>query len=161
MSRRNWTTAFPGLNGFQKTILSEPVSPDEESEQSRVITWAKFIPYKQAKLADYLHHSPNGGLRPTKTDASGKTYCPEGAKLKRMGTRKGFLDLLLPIARGGHIGLFIEMKAKGGRPSTEQKHEIPRMQDEGYQVHICYSANEAIKVLEAYMRLPPTQMIQV
>lgn len=161
MSRRNWTAAFPSLTGSQRSILSEPITPDEESEQARVVEWAGYIRYKSERLSDYLHHSPNGGRRPTKTDAKGNTYCPEGAKLKRMGTRKGFLDLILPIARGGHIGLLIEMKAKNGRTSTEQKHEIPRMQGEGYQVHVCYSANEAIQVLEAYMRLPPTQMIRV
>lgn len=160
MSRRSWAAAFPGLTGSQRSILSEPITPDEESEQARVIEWAKHIPYKSEKLADYLHHSPNGGQRPTKTDNNGNVYCPEGAKLKRMGTRKGFLDLILPIARGGHIGLLIEMKAKRGKTSPEQKKEILRMQGEGYQVHVCYSANEAIKAIEAYMHLPPTQIIQ-
>lgn len=160
MTRKNWTAAFPSLTGFQKSILSEPVTPDEESEQARVVEWAGYIQYKSGRLSDYLHHSPNGGQRPTKTDSKGNTYCPEGAKLKRMGTRKGFLDLILPIARGGYIGLFVEMKAKSGKPSPEQKKEIPRMQGEGYQVHVCHSANAAIKVIEAYMSLPPTQIIQ-
>ena len=59
-----------------------------------------------------LFHIPNGGNRNIIT----------AKKLKAEGVKKGVPDLCLPIPRGEHHGLFVELKKqKGGTTSPEQK----------------------------------------
>lgn len=52
----------------------------------------------------------------------------------------------------GHIVL-IEMKRRGGRVSPVQKAEHARIAEHGCQVHVCWSAEEAIAVLQKHMPL--------
>lgn len=72
------------------------------------------------------------------------------AMLKRMGLRKGFPDLFVTRARNGYHGLFIEMKYGKGKPSKEQTEWLELLSSEGYACKICYTADEAIKVIEDY-----------
>ena len=53
------------------------------------------------KVAPWMHHSPNGGLRSPVT----------AARLSAIRCTQGFPDLALWVARGGHRGLAIELKA--------------------------------------------------
>lgn len=57
----------------------------EYTEQSALIAWSRWQKYGDGKLADYLHHSPNGGKR----------NIIEAKKFKDMGTQAGFPDLFL------------------------------------------------------------------
>ena len=43
------------------------------------------------------------------------------AWLKKLGLRKGVYDLIVPIAKDGYAGLWIEVKTIKGKLSTEQK----------------------------------------
>lgn len=113
----------------------------EDHEQKAIITWASWQKYQDGKLSDYLHHSPNGGSR----------NIIEATKFKRMGVIAGFPDLFLFIPKGGYHGLFIELKAKGGRVSTHQQVMIGRLTKQGYLCKVCYGANQAIDEIKAYL----------
>ena len=112
----------------------------EDAEQETVIQWARICSGKWPELK-LLHHVPNGGRRNAK----------EAAKLKRMGVLAGVADLHLPVARGGYNGLYIEMKYEEGRLLESQKKFLKAAAAEGNYCVVCYSAADAIEVLDLYM----------
>lgn len=115
----------------------------EDAAQAEVIRWARMRQAAAPEL-ELLYHVPNGGKR-------GKL---EACRLKAQGVRAGVPDLHLPIARGGYIGLWIEMKTATGRLSEDQRKIIAMLRDEGHRVEVCRSAADAVEVLEDYMRAP-------
>ncbi len=87
-------------------------------------------------------HIPNESKR-------SKAY---GAKMKRMGLRKGFPDLFIPTARNGFHGLFIELKRdKLAHPTKEQLEWISHLNTEGYLAAVCYGVDAAIAEIKKYM----------
>ena len=76
----------------------------EGAEQATLMDWAALMAGRWPEL-QLLFHVPNGGAR-------GKA---EAARMKRQGVKAGVPDLMLPVARGGYHGLFLEMKAALGR----------------------------------------------
>lgn len=97
-----------------------------------------------------LIHIPNGGSRKNAF---------EGYRLKRQGVRAGVSDLLLPVARGGYFGLWIEFKAEppnNAAISPSQKEWVQLMLDQGYQAVFCLGVEAAMKVLTDYLDSPPT-----
>ena len=48
------------------------------------------------------------------------------------GAKKGWPDLTLPVARGGHHGLYLELKRKGNKPQLEQMKVITALYNQGY-----------------------------
>lgn len=113
----------------------------EDFEQELVMRWAEGQIGTWPELA-LLHHIPNGGKR-------GKA---EAAKLKRMGVKKGVPDLNLPVARGGFVGLYVEMKRlDGGRLSTEQKGWLAALHAAGHCVAVAEGHEHAIAVLRDYL----------
>lgn len=122
--------------------VKNPYRRSEDDEQSAVIQWAKLHETRWPVLGD-LFHAPNGGSRPGR----------EGAKFRRLGVRRGVPDLQMPAPnyKTGAHGLFIEMKAEGGRLSPEQKAMLERLKRRGYCAEVCYGADEAISVLKAYL----------
>ena len=119
--------------------VKKPVyASSEDAEQEAVVEYC-----------DLLHipivHIPN----------EGKRSLSYAARMKRMGLRSGFPDLLVPIARGGYHGLFIEMKYGKNKTTKEQKEWLERLSAEGYACAVCYNAAEAIKTIESYNRRKP------
>ena len=68
-----------------------------------------------------------------------------------MGVKAGVPDVTIAIAAGGFHGLYVEMKAIGGRLSPEQRdlHELLRAQ--GYRVDVCFGWHEATRAIERYL----------
>lgn len=119
--------------------VKKPVyASSEDAEQEAVVEYC-----------DLLHipivHIPN----------EGKRSLSYAARMKRMGLRSGFPDLLVPLARGGYHGLFIEMKYGKNKTTKEQKEWLERLSAEGYACAVCYNAAEAIKIIESYNRRKP------
>jgi hypothetical protein len=116
----------------------------EDTEQMTVINWARWSDntYPELKM---LFHVPNGGSR-NKIEA---------AKFKQMGVRAGVPDLVLPVPKGIYAGLFIEMKYEKGRLQDSQREYLLRAMDYGHCCYVCFSADEAISVLEEYLQLEP------
>lgn len=113
---------------------------NEDTEQEAVMHWARICANQWPALR-LLHHIPNGGSRNKK----------EAVRLKRMGVLAGVSDLHLPAARAGYHGLYIEMKYENGRLSESQKSFLQGAASEDYYCIVCYTAEDAIDVLTAYM----------
>ena len=122
------------MAAVKKTVYAS----SEDAEQEAVVEYC-----------DLLHipivHIPN----------EGKRSLSYAARMKRMGLRSGFPDLLVPLARGGYHGLFIEMKYGKNKTTKEQKEWLERLSAEGYACAVCYNAAEAIKTIESYNRRKP------
>lgn len=113
----------------------------EDNEQIALMQWAKNQKYKDGKVADFLHHSPNGGSR----------NAIEGAKFKRMGVMAGFPDLFLFVPANSYHGLLIELKVKNGRVQPTQKIVLNRMAELGYCCKVCFGAEQAINEIKSYL----------
>lgn len=117
-----------------------PLTPgiDEETDQILFVNWVNRHYPEQAPC---LHHSPNGGYRDPRT----------GQRMKLMGTRPGFHDLILFYPMGRHTGLVIEMKIGKGKLSQAQKEWAPRYRACGFQTHTCWGLDEAKAVFRNFM----------
>lgn len=114
----------------------------EDTEQIHVCNWAAWNENRYPELK-WLHHIPNGGSRNK----------AEAVKLKSMGVKSGVSDLHLPYAKGVYIGLYIEMKYGTGRHQDSQIEFLHDMAKNGHYVASCYTAGDAITVLEEYLQL--------
>ena len=98
-----------------------------------------------------LIHIPNGGSRKNAF---------EGWRLKEQGVRAGVSDLLLPLAKGGFFGLWIEFKAappNDAAVAASQLEWLNDMRAQGYKAEVCLGVQAALKVLDDYLQLPNTQ----
>ena len=74
-------------------------------------------------------------------------------KLKKAGMKKGKPDINLPVARGGYLGLWIELKRKGGpNPTQEQVDWLVRLSAAGHYCVCCKGSDAAISVILQYIR---------
>ena len=115
---------------------------NEDTEQINVVSWANWNMNRYPELK-WLHHVPNGGSRNKQ----------EAVKLKQMGVKAGVSDLCLPYPKGLYCGLYIEMKFGDNRQQETQKEFLADMAAAGHFVATCYSAEEAVKVIEEYCKL--------
>lgn len=124
----------------------------EASDQERLMVW--LAGQRQCKtilapVLDAIYHVPNGGYRDFKT----------AGEMKKQGVKRGVSDLVLPIARGGYFGLYIEFKATRphNAPLDEcQRDWLHRVESEGYAATLAVGKEEAKEILLNYMSLPPT-----
>lgn len=129
----------------------------EHDEQVTVVQWAELQTGKYPDL-ELLFAIPNGGGR-------GKPFIDKGGnkrppllaiKLKREGLKSGVPDLMLPVAKQGFHGLFIEMKDKNS-PSAKLSDKQLRYQqlllERNYMVRTCWDAGEGIQCLINYLNL--------
>lgn len=114
----------------------------EAQIQTMLFQWAKLHEYLYPELR-LLYHCPNGGSR----DAV------ECYHLKQQGVRAGVPDLILPVARGQYYGLYLEVKAEGGRLQDSQKQWLDELNRQGYKAIVCYGFDEAKTAIEEYLKL--------
>ncbi len=108
----------------------------EASEQEAVIQFCEY------SGIDVIHIANEG-----------KRSARYGAKLKRLGMRKGFPDLFIPIANNGYHGLFIELKRDVTcKPTKEQLLWTGKLNNAGYYATVCYGADAAIREIKKYFR---------
>ena len=112
----------------------------EHDDQAALFEWAALNEGRLPELA-LLFAIPNGGKRDKIT----------AARLKAEGVKPGVLDIFLPVARLGKHGLWIELKAKGGRVSAEQHRWIDALRREDYCVEVCWSWTDAVAEIETYL----------
>lgn len=108
----------------------------ETDEQITVVEWCEAMRIPVA-------HIPNEGKR---SPVAGRI-------MKRMGLRKGFPDLFVPLPKGGFHGLFVEMKAEGGETTKEQEEWLSLLNANGYAVCVAHGATAAIEKIRKYVRL--------
>ena len=100
----------------------------ESQHQQALFQWAKLSQAKFPELA-LLHAIGNGNAR---------TNAIQGARMKREGVLAGVSDIMLPVARKGSHGLYIELKVKGGRLSDSQKWWLEEVAKQGYYSTVCF-----------------------
>lgn len=114
----------------------------EAGAQEAIFSWCDIMrgSYPELRL---LHHIPNGGQRNKSTAIA----------LKRQGVKAGVPDLMLPVARHGFHGLYIELKKadKTNKATALQKQWLRDLTDQGYKAVVCYGYDEAVAVLADYL----------
>ena len=126
---------------MQARINGVRTIPTEDEGQITVMSWAAINAPGHPELK-LLHHIPNGGKRSKR----------EAAIFRAMGVKAGIPDLFLPCARGKWHGLYIEMKAADGRPTSAQLAIIEALREQSYYCAVCYGAGAAIETITNYLR---------
>ena len=119
--------------------------PTEAEEQNAFVQWCRINDI-------IIHHSPNEG-------GGGTSGAIRGAKMKKLGTSKGFWDLIIFIPIRGVTGrvdcyeqIMIEMKRrKGGVLSPEQKQWQKIYELAGINCKVCKGADEAIAFVKKFV----------
>lgn len=117
----------------------------EDSEQALFFS---ILRHRHADIWEVTFHIPNGGKRNPR----------EGARLKAQGVKAGVPDIMVPVASGNYLGLFIEMKRcnEPGKHkpvvSGQQKHMMELLEKQGYKCVVAYGADEALQLLEQYLK---------
>lgn len=128
-----------------RTTRAKPVDR-EGLEQAALI---KELELSLPAVAALIYHVPNGGHR----------HKLVAIKLKGQGVKAGVPDLVLPMARGGYFGLYLEFKATAPNDaavSASQHAWIRRLNDQGYLAIVCRGHFDAMEQIRAYLRLAPT-----
>lgn len=120
-----------------------PTPSETQIQQALIKWWAYTWRALGSPREERLFAVANGGDR----------HFATAGRLKGEGVRRGVADLILMIPRGGNHALVIEMKKVGGRVRPEQLVFLKDVATDGYATAICYSLEEAIRVIETYMRM--------
>lgn len=129
---------------------------DEHCEQVALIQWCAWMEWK----------AKNGEVGPEWADVHWLFAVPNGGerdrivagRMKAEGVKSGVADLMLPVARGGYFGLFIEMKRhNGGTVSESQTKFLEFVGRGGYANTICYGVEPAIHAIKTYLTLKRTK----
>lgn len=113
-------------------------------EAEALVAWCRNRAY-QHPILRLIFHIPNGGARSPKV----------AEQLKREGVLAGVSDYFLPVPMRGEHGLWIELKAKTGKPSKLQEDWLQAMADLGYATRISYGADDAIRTICNYLNILP------
>lgn len=108
----------------------------ESDIQKNCVRWFRFA-YPQL----IIFSIPNGGSR----------NVIEAVRLKDEGLLAGVSDLFIPKPNRISAGLFIEMKAPGGKPTLSQVSFMQKMLSLGYECKICHSFDEFREVVDNYL----------
>lgn len=113
---------------------------DESGHQEAIFSWCEYNRdrYPELKL---LYHVPNGGKRDADT----------ARVLKRQGVKAGISDLVLPVARCGFYGLYVELKAPGGKLEQAQVEFLQEVGKQGYLALVCVGWQAAVQTLSTYL----------
>lgn len=113
---------------------------DESGHQEALFSWAAYRTEIMPEL-QYMYHVPNGGKRDKAT----------AAVLKRQGVKAGVPDIMLPAARAGYHGLYIELKAGENTTTKKQKEWLEYLRQQGYYTAVCYGWQPAAQLIEQYL----------
>ncbi|MEW6655154.1 MAG: VRR-NUC domain-containing protein [Bacteroidota bacterium] len=109
-------------------------------EEQIQIGFFEYVGWRYPKIAPFIFHVPNGGTR----------HICEAKKLKKMGVRRGIWDVFVNIPSHRFNGLWIEFKANHNKLTKEQFIFLESIKKNNQEWAICYSLEEAIKVLDSY-----------
>ncbi len=116
-------------------------TPLEFTEQELVFIWAQRNQNKYPGLR--LLNGSLSGVRLT---------IGQAVKCKKIGMKKGYPDLSLPVSCYPWVGLYIELKrVKGGVTSPEQKWWLKKLSEQGYYATVAKGHKEAIKIIKEYL----------
>lgn len=119
---------------MESTNLSALINPSEFEIQTAIVDWLEANQFVYFAV-------PNGELRTKST----------GAKLKRMGVKRGVPDLFICHTSKHSSGLFLEVKSKSGSLSVDQKFFKARLELNSYTVAAVKSLEQAIDCIARYV----------
>lgn len=105
--------------------------------------------WPELKLA---YHVPNGGLRNPIV----------AAKLSGQGVKAGVSDIVLPVARRGFFGLYLEMKDRDKTISSLRQDQADFLRGVGMQGYLpqwAAGAEEAWRIVRWYLSGPVTKVL--
>lgn len=115
--------------------------PSESAEQQHLFQWARMMSGAHPELA-LMYKITNEGKRSR----------INGARMVAEGMKKGVPDICLPVPRGGHHGLYIELKReKNSRVTQKQMDWIEALIAQGYVAAVCRGCDEAISLITTYL----------
>lgn len=125
---------------------SSGYEPSESAAQIAVMRWSA-VAIRQWPELRWLFAVPNGPKLELKT----------ARLMVAMGLKAGVMDLILPIARDGCIGLGIEMKVKKRKPTDAQREWLEGLRAHGWRTVVCNGIDEAIDTLRVYLSARKTE----
>ncbi|MDB4726128.1 VRR-NUC domain-containing protein [bacterium] len=111
----------------------------EDQHQAALFSWARLMKGKLPGI-HLMFHPPNGGKRGER----------EAGRLKKQGVLAGVSDIVLPVARGGYHGLFIELKSPTGALTKTQEDFLAGVTEQGYMGVVCFGFDEAKEEIIKY-----------
>lgn len=129
-----------------KKVRAKPI--DWEGMEQKALLLELALRYPLA--AKLIYHVPNGGHR----------HKLVAIELKKQGVKAGIPDLVLPMARGGYFGLYLEFKATPPHDSpvsASQDACLHALIDQGYLAIVCRGHRDAIEAIRAYLLQPQTR----
>lgn len=123
----------------------------EHIEQSLLFQWADHASGRIPELK-LLFAIPNFAGR------LGKATARHGARLKKEGRKRGVPDVCLPVPRGNHHALYIELKAGKNRATPEQKQWLEALWAQGNETHVCIGWEQARDRITEYLALPRNRL---
>ena len=120
--------------------MSKTLNHAESDHQQALFVWSKLMQTKYPELK-LLHAIGNGGKR----------NLIEAARMKREGVLAGVSDIMLPVARNGFHGLYIELKVGKNKASDNQEWWLSETTKQGYYSVVCVGWVEASEVIERYL----------
>ena len=112
----------------------------ESEEQQALFVWARLMQGKYPALK-LMYHIPNEGKR--------SKAC--AGRMAAEGLKAGVPDICLPAPAGKYHGLYIELKAKGGKISPLQKEWLIALAEQGYVTALCYGWQDAMEIITRYL----------
>jgi len=116
--------------------------PLEHQSQAVFIAWWSYFCHIVKLDERLLYAVPNAGAGAQRGQAG---------KMKAEGVRPGIPDVNLDVPRNGCHGLRLEFKRRGEKPRPHQLEVIDLLRQQGYDVQIVYSLDEAMRVVMAYL----------
>lgn len=119
---------------------SHAARPDESeyNHQRRLHVWLK--------RQGVLHfHPPNELVRSEE----------EGRAQSLIGLYPGVPDIVIPLARKPHHGLYLELKRDSGIVSAAQAWWIEQLNLAGYLALVSFSFEQSVAIVSDYLKLPP------
>jgi hypothetical protein len=113
----------------------------ESGQQKLLFQWAKLQEKKYPELY-WLNSSGNGQHIANVASRNLATA---------LGRKRGYPDINLPVPNKTYIGLYIEMKIKPKKPTTEQIKWLEGLKQLRHYTCVCYSYEEAKNVIMAYI----------
>lgn len=127
-------------------LVLRSTGPTEHQHQVSLFKWAGWMTRQYQELR-WMYAVPNGAF----LGRDRKAAVIHARRMLAEGLKPGMLDVVLPAARGGYHGLYIEMKAGNNDTSDEQDAWAEGLSALGHLVVICWNSDTARTVIVDYL----------
>lgn len=117
----------------------------EHAEQSALHQWLALMGIRHIAIPNGMPLFGNARMRSAVIN-----------RMKAEGMSKGAPDLIIPYARGGWFGLYLELKVGANKPTPEQAAWLDFLVSQGYCALAVWGFEQAQKEVQDYMAQPPT-----